>query len=73
MPWFCLLRREQRDPRRQARVGFEEFLHKSKRRFVFLFCVRHGAIRGHKQIEVAHVGIVCCEKHAKIPSNACQD
>ena len=35
-----------------------------------LFCVRDRAIRRHKQIKVAHVGVVCGEENAKVSGDA---
>src|SRR6266480_2570358 len=68
-----LLCRAQRDSRRQADIRLEEFSHERKCRVVFLLCIRYRAIRGHKQVEIAHIGIVCCEKDTKIPSNSRQN
>ena len=66
----AVLIRAERDSRRRARISFQEFLHEPERRVIFLLCVRSCAIRGHEQVKVAHIGIVRCEKDAKIPSNA---
>ena len=67
---LSLLRPAQQNSGRRARISFQKFLHQSKRGVIFLLRVRYSAIRGDEQIKIAHVGIVCGEKDAKIPSNA---
>lgn len=66
---FFLLCPPQPDSGRQTRIGFQKFLHETKRGVIFLLCIRYRAIRGHEQIKVAHIGIVRCKKDAKVPSN----
>src|ERR1043165_4520447 len=62
----CSLCPPQHDFGRRTRVSFKEFPHELESGVIFLFRVRDCAISRQKQVKIAHVGVVRCEKDTKV-------